>query len=131
MVPFPDSFKNRNQVDILTVKVTWCNGTTVGKNRWNIHVSNSNHRTRHILITTTDSYKGINIVTTHSCFDRVSNNITRRQRETHPWCSHSNPVGNSNGPKLNRPSTCIFHAFFGNLTKTVQVDITWCIFRPS
>ena len=131
VVPFTDTFENRNQVDILTVKVTWCNGTTIGKNRWNIHVSNGNHRTRHVLITTTNSNKGIDVVTTHSCFDWVGNDITRCQWETHPWCPHGNTISNSNRTKLNWPSTRVFNTFFGNLTKTVQVDITWCVLSPS
>ena len=33
------------------------------QNSWNIHIGNGNHRTRHVLITATDSYKGIHVVT--------------------------------------------------------------------
>ena len=130
MVPFPDTFENRNQVDIFSIEIPWSNGPTISKDRWNIHIGNGNHRTRHVLITTTDGYKGIHVVTPHSRFDRIRNDITWRQGEAHPWSPHSNPVRNRNGAKLDRPSSCILHTFFGQFSKIVEVDVTRGIFRP-
>ena len=131
MVPFPDPFENRNQVDILTVQITWSNGSSVGKNSRNIHVGNGNHRSWHVLVTATDGHKGIHVVPPHSRFDRVRNDITRSQGEAHPRRSHSDPIRNRNGSKLNRPSSRIFYTFFGQFPKIMQVHVTRCVFSPS
>ncbi|CIV90644.1 Uncharacterised protein [Streptococcus pneumoniae] len=77
MVPFSDTFKDRNQVDIFTIKISRCNSSTIGENSWDIHISNSNHRSRHVLVTATDSDEGIDVVTTHSRLDGVRDDVTR------------------------------------------------------
>ena len=75
MVPLPDTFKYGNQVNVLAVQIARCNGSAVGKDSWNIHISNGNHGARHILITASDSHEGIHIVATHGCLNRVRNNV--------------------------------------------------------
>ena len=75
MVPFPDSFKDRNQVNVLAVQIPWRNRSAVGKDSRNIHVSNSNHRARHIFITAPDSYKGIHIMPAHGSLDGVCDDV--------------------------------------------------------
>ena len=77
VIPFPNSFENRNQVDIFSIEIPWSNSPTISKDRWDIHIGNGNHGTRHVLITAPDGYKSINVVTTHSCFDRIRNDIAR------------------------------------------------------
>ena len=131
MIPFPDTFENRNQVDIFSIEIPWSNGPTVTKDSWNIHISDGNQRAWHIFITTTDSDKSINIMTTHGCLNGVSDDIPRGQRETHPLGPHGNPIRNSNGPELHRPSTGVLNTDFGQFTKVMQVDITRRVFSPS
>ena len=130
MIPFPNSFENRNQVDIFPIEIPWSNSPTISKDRWDIHIGNGNHRSRHVLITAPDGHKGIHVVTTHRCFDRIRNDVARRQGEAHTRSPHSDPIRNRNSAKLDRPSTCIFHAFFGQFPKIVKVDVTRGIFRP-
>ena len=62
---------------MIAIKISRCNGSTIGENCWNIHISNGNHRTRHVLVTATDSDEGIHIVTTHSRLNGVRDDITR------------------------------------------------------
>ena len=75
MVPFPNSFKDRNQVNILAVQIPRRNRSAVGKDSRNIHISNGNHGARHIFITAPDSYKGIHIMPTHCSLDGVCDDV--------------------------------------------------------
>ena len=76
MVPLPDTFKYRNQVNVFPVKIPRCNGSSISENSWNIHVSDGNHGARHILITAPDSDEGIHIMSAHGSFDRVCDDVT-------------------------------------------------------
>ena len=78
VVPFSDTLKNRNQVNVFSIQFSRGNSTTVSENSWDIHIGNGNHGTRHVLVTPPDSYKCIDVMTTHSCFDRVRDDIARR-----------------------------------------------------
>ena len=63
------ALRGKKGVNVFSIKISRCNSPTVGKNSWDIHISNGNHGTRHVLITATDSDEGIHVVTTHSCLD--------------------------------------------------------------
>ncbi|KXT72786.1 hypothetical protein STRDD10_01774 [Streptococcus sp. DD10] len=130
VVPFSDSFKDGNEVDVFSVKISWCNGPSIGKDSWNIHVGNGNHGAWHVFVTAPNRYKGIHIVSTHGSFDRVRDNVTRGQREAHSRRSHGDSVCYRNCPKLHRPCTCSFNSLFGKFSKVMEVDVTRRVFSP-
>ncbi len=51
--------QDRNQVNVFAIKISRCNGSTMGEKYWNSLIGNGNHRTRHVLVTATDSDEGI------------------------------------------------------------------------
>ena len=99
------------------------NRTTINKNCRYIHPSNSNHRSRHIFITTADCQHTIHTLPSASSFNGIGNYFTRHQGIFHPLSTHRNTIANRNCTEHLRHRLSIANTFFGSLCQSIYPHI--------
>ena len=72
---FPDSLKDRDNIDIFFLETTRQDGASVDEDRRTVQSSQPHQTTRHVLVAATNGHNAVKTFTTGHRFDGIGNHL--------------------------------------------------------
>ncbi len=102
----------------------------VDEDRGAIQARHGHGATRHVLVATTDGHESIEALGRHDCFDRVGDDLARRQGIVHARRAHRDAVRHGDRVEQHAFATRLVRAFDGGLRQPVNVHVAGCHHAP-